>query len=71
MSYDLLVAHTATQKYIDRIHSKPKREYAARYYQMVIRNGLDAPEPPAELTYMGAQAVRLKIAELMKGTNYA
>jgi hypothetical protein len=69
MSYDLLVAHTEVQKYIDRIRSKPKREYAARYYRMVIRNGLDAPQAPAELSFMGAQAVHLKIADLMKGTH--
>jgi hypothetical protein len=63
---DLLTAHNEIRRYIDRIRNKSKRDYAERYYQQVIRNGLPDPDRGG-VSYMGAQAVRLHIAAIMKG----
>lgn len=58
--------HLLLRKYIDNIRNKDKRAYAEIYYKQVIRNGL--PEPSTgSLSYMGAQDVRLRISEIMKG----
>jgi hypothetical protein len=68
---DLLAAHTEIRRYIDRIRSAKKRAYAERYYQQVIRNGLPDPYRVGDpafggLSYMGAQSVRLEIAQIIK-----
>ena len=43
--------------------------YAERYYLAVIRNGL--PDPGrGSLSVMGAQAVRLRIAEIMSSESW-
>lgn len=73
---DLLAAHAEIRRYIDSIRNKAKREYAEAYYLHVIRNGQDpgafeaklAAISPADLSYMGAQSVRLKVAEIIRSS---
>lgn len=71
----LLERHQAARVYIDSIRNKAKREYGEAYYLHVIRNG-HAPDTleaklasisPVELPYMTAQAVRLRLGQIMRG----
>ena len=51
--------------YIARIHNQPKRAYADAYYKAKI-HGLTAPSSDAyAINYMAAQAVRMRINELL------
>lgn len=58
--------------YVLRIRNKLKREYAKAYLKAIADGRLTdecymPPERPTGLSYMGAQAVEMNIAELIKG----
>jgi hypothetical protein len=77
MTDDILLArHERAREYIDKIRNKAKREYAEAYYRGVIRNDSIGPDElearfmaisPHPLSHMGAQAVRMQLARIMKG----
>jgi hypothetical protein len=52
--------------YVSAIRNAKKRAYATQYRLWLLagRNG-DSPEVPTGLSYMGAQAVRLQLADFI------
>ena len=50
--------------YIAHIRTPTKREYAKRYARYLRHGGKD-PTDPADLSYMAAQAVRMRLHELI------
>lgn len=58
--------HNDICKYVKSIRSTSKRSYAERYYKQTICNGISVST--GELSFMGAQAVRLRIAAILKGS---
>lgn len=54
--------------YIARIRNAAKKQYAKDYAAYVI-NGRQGREPLHSLTFMGAQAVRMNLCELMESNN--
>jgi len=59
-----VTAKEAAHRYVRKIRNDAKREYAERYLR--YRLGLAAePESPANLSVMGAQAVRISLAEIL------
>ncbi len=54
--------------YVVKIRHKAKREYAQKYLAY-LRGEAPQPTCPKELTYMGAQAVRLNLDSLVAKTN--
>ena len=50
-------------KYVSRIKNKKKKEYALKYWKW-LQKGEKGPEPEYDLTYMGAQAVRMNLMDL-------
>ena len=61
-------------KYINAIRNSDKRDYATRYAIWLMRGedkqGIVEPVP-FHLTYMGAQAVRMKLNQLAKPSELA
>ena len=53
------------RRYVRGIRNKAKRDYAERYLAWLL-NGEEGPEPDSTgLSYMGAQAVRLTLAQAL------
>ena len=50
-------------KYVSKIRNKKKKEYALKYWKW-LQKGEKGPEPEYDLTYMGAQAVRMNLMDL-------
>lgn len=59
----------AVLKYINRIRNAEKKDYAYRYAIWLARGPQDiVPEPQSfHLSYMAAQAVRVKLNAIMSG----
>lgn len=56
--------YTECQAYIRRIRSAPKKRYAQEYYRHLFL-GVELPDArEAGLSYMAAQAVRMRLEEL-------
>ena len=53
------------QQYIQKIRSKPKREYAEAYYWFLYRPDQSEPVRPNNLSPMAAQAVRIELRRLI------
>jgi len=54
---------TAAWGYVRRIKNAAKKEYAEKYFDYCDGNGPE-PERPKNLSYMGAQAVRIHLSNL-------
>jgi hypothetical protein len=55
--------------YVNRLRNPAKRAYAEKYVTFLLSQRYGAPVPEPErgaLSVMGAQAVRLRLAELME-----
>jgi hypothetical protein len=63
---DLLARHKRAIAYVDSLRNPAKRAYAERYMLQVVRNGLPEPDR-GSLSYMGAQAVALRLGAIMRG----
>lgn len=61
------LAPLEVRHYVSSLRSPRKRAYAQRYYIEVICNGLAAPDR-GELSFMAAQAVQMRLAEIVKGS---
>ena len=61
------------RSYINKIHNTEKRNYAEAYDRWLRHQPTEdpawaqEPEPPRELSYMAAQAVRMSLSELYNG----
>ena len=53
--------------YVSRLRNKAKRVYAVRYWDWL--NGYESQEPTYDLTYMGAQAVRMSLWAIYRETH--
>lgn len=54
------------RKYVSSIKNAAKRKYAEQYLLYRMGNFEKEPDRPAELSYMGAQAVRLELNSLLR-----
>ena len=57
------------QRYVNQIRNKAKRDYAVVYGEWKLLGELgERPDPSEDLSFMGAQAVRLAIDDIMKSS---
>ena len=57
---------TAARTYIQRIRNATKRAYAEDVYRTIIGGGSLSVQPDG-LSYMAAQAVRMNLADILRG----
>lgn len=65
----MTITHEQSQalgRYAGRIRNPAKRTYALSYGKWLLHNrSYSEPRPPASLSFMGTQAVRLNMAEIL------
>jgi len=55
------------QNYISRIKNVPKKEYAKKYFDWILKGEIGRCPDKGSLSAMGAQAVEMNISDLMEG----